>query len=1223
MNKEFVNIVLNGKNIKAPKGEYILNVARENGVEIPTLCNDPRLEPYSSCFVCVVEVEGMRGHQPSCSTRVSEGMVVNTDTEGVKKSRKAALDLLFSNHYADCVAPCKEACPAGVDVQGYISLMEKGLFSEAVALIKETNPLPAICGRVCVRPCEAACRRNLLDEQNPVGIDYLKRYASDFDLASEHKFVPEIKPTTGKKVAIIGAGPGGLSAAYFLQQEGHQCDIFEAQPYAGGWLRYGIPEYRLPNDLLQKEVDNVTELGVNIFYNKKLGQNLSYREINQKYDAAILTIGSQRGTLLRAEGEDAEGVFSGIDFLRNMEETGQKYDFSGKRVMIVGGGNTAMDCCRTAIRCGSTDVKVVYRRTEKEMPANPIEIHESKLEGVEYMLLHNPVRVNKTDDGKVKSVTLIKMELGEPDASGRRKPIPIEGSEFEMEVDYILAAIGQKTDINFLDDVNLAVNEGELKANRWGDIDADDKTLQTGVPNIFAAGDGVTGPATLIEAIAQAKVAARSCHQYLSGEEVKPEKKAFFSRKSHFKTQVTEDYVGRYQRQMREEMPTLEADSRVNFKEVELGYSDEQVKNEVNRCMECGCTELYTCDLKKYGTEYECEQQKFAGEYQEHPVDFSHPLIEIDNNKCILCSRCIRVCRDVVGAEALGLAERGFKSYVVPAMGNSLTETTCESCGLCITACPTGAITENVPFKPGPVKTVEFASIDPFGSEGFEINLEHRSGFFTKATGTKNSNGFTGNISKEAKFGYRIFNDAKRLSKPLLKENGEFKEISFEKAFEIITERIKNTAPDENMFAAGARLTNEEQYLIQKLARTAVKTNNIQSFHYLGRGKGYRNLAEANLPFEQLKDAKKIYIVGSELNYDHSLVNHMVFAARKAGAEVIFVSDQANSRMDYKVDKVLRVPSYHAFFRAANYALLDTNRQNSLFIDDRIANFEAYHQAFMKEDAKSLYDAAGDNLQSFLKEYNECMNAVIVFSEKSLSGNAALEIKNLCLLTGKLGKTASGLIALKEKNNAQGLIDNGISPDTGIGLQASDDADYLAHLKAVWKTDKLPDSVPDDPAATSMKGIKNLFIFGEDPAGTAEEADGIKRKLAVLDFVAVQDYFLTDTAREADLVLPASLPFEIGGSFTNSLKELRLFEVGLPGKLAESSLEQISAVMMHLGYTQSANPEEIREEFFKLLPQKDQAEKFRLENTGRDHPHFRFNHGCDSLMKKVHEITEV
>ncbi|NOR88536.1 MAG: NAD(P)-binding protein, partial [Bacteroidales bacterium] len=655
-----LNIDLNGKIVKAFPGESILHLANREGVKIPTLCNDPRLEPFSSCYVCVVEVEGMRGHQPSCSTKVNEGMKIVTDNDAIRTSRKMALDLIMSNHYADCKAPCTETCPAGVDVQGYISLIDKGMYSDAVALIKETNPLPAICGRVCVRPCEDACRRNLLDEGNPVGIDYMKRFASDYDLQSINKYIPEVAASTGKKVAVIGAGPGGLSAAHFLQIQGHQVDIYEAAPKSGGWLRYGMPEYRLPNDILDAEVKNITDLGVNIYYNKNLGENLSYKELKANYDSTILTIGSQKGTLIGCEGDDAQNVFSGIDFLKQMEMTGKAADFKGKTVAVVGGGNTAMDCCRTSMRCGAEKVYVIYRRTEKEMPANPIEIHESKLEGIEYLFLTNPSKVNKDENGVLKSVTVLKMELGEPDASGRRRPVPIEGSEYEIELDYILAAIGQKTRVNFIDDINEFAGEGELKINRWGDLDADRKFLQTGIPEVFAAGDGVSGPATIIEAIAQAQIASRSAHQFMMGKELTEPKKEFLSKKDNFKPQIAEDYTGKYDKQIREEMPVMDADKRFNFDEVELGYASEEVcKDEAQRCMECGCVEYYDCDLKEYATEYNSEQEKFAGDYHQYQVDFRHPYIEIDNNKCILCARCVRICKEVVGANALGLVNRG------------------------------------------------------------------------------------------------------------------------------------------------------------------------------------------------------------------------------------------------------------------------------------------------------------------------------------------------------------------------------------------------------------------------------------------------------------------------------------------------------------------------------------------------------------------------------------
>lgn len=1201
-----INIIINGKPAKGKANEFIVEVAKKEGIIIPTLCNDDRLEPFSSCFVCVVEIEGNPKPQPACSTRISEGMVIHTESEKVFKARQTALNLMLSNHYADCVAPCKETCPAGVDVQGYISLIEKGLYEEAIALIKEVNPLPAICGRVCVRPCEVACRRNLLDEGTGVGIDYMKRFAADYDLQSANQFVPELAKSTGKKVAIIGAGPGGLAAAYYLQVKGHQCDIYEAQAHPGGWLRYGIPEYRLPNDIIDQETKNITDLGVNIFYNKKLGDNLKYKEVQDNYDATVLCIGSQRGTLIGCEGDDADGVYSGIDYLRNMETTGQRYDFKDKTVMVVGGGNTAMDCCRSALRCNSTDVKVVYRRTEKEMPANPIEIHESKLEGVEYLLLHNPVRVNKHPDGKLKSVTLIKMELGAPDASGRRRPVPIDGSEFDVEVDYILAAIGQKTVINFLEDVNTTATNGELKANKWGDIDANSKTLQTGIPSMFAAGDGVSGPATLIEAIAQANIAWVSCHQYLTDEEITPVKKEFISRKDNFQDQDTNDYLGRYQKQIRQEMPVLDPKDRVNYKEVELGYENEEVAiDEANRCFECGCSEVFDCKLQQYATTYEVDQKHYAGEYKKYNVDFSHPLIEIDNNKCILCAKCIRVCDEVVGAKALGLVDRGFSTFVAPSLDRKLTDTDCESCGMCISICPTGAITENVPFKTLPIKADIIETIDSFSSEGASIELLHKSGFVYRTEGTKGLVNKKASIGKHAKFGYRVFNSLERLTKPMVKEDGAWMEISFEAAFDIIKEKLSGNESNTMMFAGG-RLTNEELFLSQKFVRTALKTNNITSLNYVGRGTGYTNSTFKNVPFEQLIDAKKIYVLGSNLNYDNSLVNQYVFnAARTKNTEVILITDKENAKMAYKCDKVIKTESYYAFIKAMNKIISDREWHNKFFIDGNVEGFDEYTRELANANLDALCAVAGisqNDLVAFTDIYNKEQNAVVIFAENEVSSNVVKELFNLSMITGKHGKTASGLIAIKEKNNSQGLIDMGVRTTLNVGGVA------------------IPDSTCQCAKIKSGE-FKNFIILGEDPLGTAVNKDEISAWFKGSQFSVVQDVFMTETAKAADLVLPASFHFETGGSFTNTQKYIQNFDKALDSKSEMNNLEQLAALLNMFGVEQSADKDVIFDEISSLL---GSIPEFKLNfcNTKEDNYNKYFNNTCDVMIKKVSEIIE-
>ncbi len=1206
-----INVILNGNPVIGYAGESVFELAKRYNIEIPTLCHDPRLEPYSSCYVCVVEIEGMKGLQPSCSTKITEGMKITTDNEKIHKARKTALDLLVSNHYADCVAPCKLTCPAGVDVQGYISLIEKGLYSEAVALIKEVNPLPAICGRVCVRPCEVACRRNLLEEGYGVGIDYLKRFASDIDLNSPQRYKAKAKPASGKKVAIIGAGPGGLSAAWFLQLEGHYCDIFEANPKAGGWLRYGIPEYRLPNDIIDKEVNAILELGLSkIHYNKKLGDNLSFKELKDNYDAIILAIGSQGSTPIGCEGDDAENVFGGVEFLRNMEITGQKYNFRGKTVAVIGGGNTAMDCCRTSIRCHADKVYVLYRRTEKEMPANPIEIHESKIEGVEYMFLTAPKKINKDENGKVKSITCLKMELGEPDSSGRRRPVVIEGSDFDIPVDYILAAIGQKTLAPFIDDINQHSNNGKLSLNKWGDLDVNPVTLQTGIPNIFACGDAVKGPATVIEAIAQARRAALSCHQYLTSQEIKAEPYEFISKRDNFKKQTSSDYKGKYVFQKRHEMPTLPENERKNFNEVELGYENEEVaQNESSRCLECGCVEYYTCDLKKHATTYFASQENYKGEFKQYEVRFDHPFIEIDNNKCILCSRCIRICSEVVGAHALGLVNRGYETYVAPALGNSLLESDCESCGLCISACPTAAISENVAFKPGPVKTEAISAICNYCSVGCEIQYNIKKNFVFSVTGKSGYINKDTNICAKAKFGYSYINNKQRLTKPLLKENNCWKEISFEEAFNIIYNKLISSPSEEVSFFAGARLTNEELYLINKLAEKAVKTNNKGSFSYLGKGNGYAENSFYNTPFDEIKNADKIFIIGTEINYDHPVVGYMIFNHQHINQIPVYqITTDFENRLTHKVQRTINIKSYYYFVKAANFYILSKNLQNQIYINQHTSDsFKEYKEQLLKENFDTLLQNAGCNisdLEFFVEEYNKTHKSIIVFSEKNISSNTSLELKNLAILTGKLGKTVAGIISLKEKNNSEGLFTFG----------------FVSGCESFNKIKNLNDT-------TLLNNIKNgniktWMIFGEDPVGTATNKSEVISWLQNSNFIMVQDYFITETAQMANLILPASLPYETGGSFTNTQRIILDFERHKNPPFEFCNIGQLLSILKHFNINNLHSINDVKYEFMQKFSAYNQTPKITFRYTDKDNYTQLFTFGCDTIVNQFEKYFE-
>ncbi len=501
-----IKVTINGKEIEAEPGKTILEVVREHDLDrIPTLCYSPDLDPYGSCFLCVVEVKGRWNLVPACATRLVPGMEVETRNARVVAARKTALELLLSNHYADCVAPCREGCPAGVDAQGYIALSAMGQYGRAVDLIRETNPLPAICGRVCVRKCEVVCRRSDVDK--PVGINAVKRFVTD--APGTYDGEPECDPPSGKTVGIVGAGPAGLTAAWFLGRKGHKVVLYEAQERSGGMLRYGIPTYRLPDDVIDAEVDFISRTGAEIQYNVKVGEDVTLDELLRRHDAVFVGTGAWAGKPMRVEGEfETDGVVSGADFLR--EKVDNQAPMSGT-VVVVGGGNTAMDVARTSWRLGADKVIVLYRRTRAEMPADEMEIEDCLDEGIEITELAAPVGI-VADKGRLKALRCIRMKLGEPDESGRRRPIPMEGSEYDLPCDLAVASIGQNPVLKGL----TSVAGEEVGRTKWSTFIADEETMRTNVDGLFAGGDAVNdGPTVAIDAIRDGRRAARAIHSYV------------------------------------------------------------------------------------------------------------------------------------------------------------------------------------------------------------------------------------------------------------------------------------------------------------------------------------------------------------------------------------------------------------------------------------------------------------------------------------------------------------------------------------------------------------------------------------------------------------------------------------------------------------------------------------------------------------------------------------
>jgi formate dehydrogenase major subunit len=686
---EKVKLTIDGIAIEVEPGTTLLDAAQAEGVFIPSFCHNRKLKPFASCFVCVVEIEGRANLVPSCSTAVMAGMVVHTKSERVRKARRTCVELLMSDHLGDCLGPCMGSCPAGIDIPGFVKHLALGEDRAALELIKTSMPLPATLGRVCPRPCEEACRRQLVEE--PVAICHLKRYAADAVTGSGDEYLPVPAKPSGKKVAIVGAGPAGLAAAYYLQLLGHKTVVIDAHEAPGGMLRFGIPAYRLPRAVIDGEYAVAARLGAEFRFNTRLGKDVSLDDLRRDHDAVFLGLGAQKAQAMRVPGEDSPGVLSGIGFLAAASRD-EKTPI-GNRVMVVGGGNTAIDAARTSLRLGAKEVTLLYRRTRAEMPAWAMEVHEAEVEGVKLEILAAPTKIEKRADGSL-AVTCIRMTLGAPDASGRARPVPQEGSEHVRVVDNVIAAIGQSVD---------ARAAAGVETTSWGGIVADERTGRTSLENVFAGGDCVIGADIAVRAVAAGRRAAVAIDQFLCGKPVVGEAARYNSSMGKL-AEISKKVVEGREKAAKTRMPELEPRSRVaHFKEVETGYTAAQVRAEAQRCLECGCRDAKNCRLRTYATAFEADPARFSGARREYERDDSHPDVIYESHKCIQCGTCVRMTEEVYGTSALGFAFRGFSSRVQPALGRPLGKVDGKGLLEIVEACPVGALT----LRKAPVAVLE------------------------------------------------------------------------------------------------------------------------------------------------------------------------------------------------------------------------------------------------------------------------------------------------------------------------------------------------------------------------------------------------------------------------------------------------------------------------------------------------------------------------------------
>jgi formate dehydrogenase major subunit len=1040
------------------------------------------------------------------------------------------------------VAPCQLTCPAGIDIQGYIALIAQGQYIEALKLIRERLPMPLTIGRVCPHFCEYKCNRNLIEE--PININHLKRFVADYEMHSGKRNPPPLADLSGHRVAIIGGGPAGLSAAYYLRRLGHSSTIFDAMPKLGGMLRYGIPEYRLPKKILDWEIDGILELGnIEVKHTVKWGEDFTLDTLKQEgYEAYFLAIGAWDTRKLGIVGEELQGVWSGVDFLVDMS-LGEHVEM-GNNVAIVGGGNVAIDAARNSIRMGADTVTILYRRSRDEMPASPEEIHGAEEEGVQFHFLAAPVRLFGSN-GMVDKLEYVKMELGEADASGRRRPVPMEGSETVIPVDMVIAAIGQFPNLAPVDS-DRAV-EG-ISTTRWNTIGGDPDSLYTGIEGVFTGGDVYRGPETVVGALADGRRSAMAIHLYLHDRGTRGEPKPFNILKGDLETIEKENFASA-SAEPRELMPELPAAERItHYDQIELGLPKEGALREAERCLSCGCLDAFDCRLRRFAFEFGVEtitrlhpQISFAQTAQTDTNQF----IATDPNKCIRCKQCYEACTSFQCSDAIDFED-------TPSLNSN-----CVFCGLCLDMCPTGALEERIRGKPGPFHYDHLETFCPHCGCGCNLVLNMRGDKVYSVTTQTDAPPSYGHTCRQGRFdSFDYLSDAKRLRTPLVRKGDKLVEASWEEALERVAEELKRLKKEDGPGVLGAigssRATNEASYLLQKLFRSQLGSNNLD---YPGSQSHQATLAGLSQTLgtgamtnslSEIEQAEVILAFGNLIEDNNPIVaTAMRRASRTHGRRLVTVSSTELALGKFAESALIVGQERQLdFLRAVVHLVLKSELFDQDFVSAHTEGVEALkktaEQAKPEEIAEQIR-VPMDVLQELTRSLTQAESLAIVYSEDftaDIHGTKKAEaIANLAMLTGRIGQVHSGIYPLYRDINAQGALDVGLTPNTYPGHVNVLDLKQNKQLSKV-----LGAQLPDTPGLSYSEmiegalqnGIKGLYLMGENPIATEPEREKVKKALEQVEFLVVQDMFLTQSGEMADVVLPSTALIEQEGTLTNT-----------------------------------------------------------------------------------------
>jgi formate dehydrogenase major subunit len=819
-----MNISINGMEITAQDGITILEAAERAGIYIPTLCHVRGKNADRACGLCVVEVAGNETPVRSCDTKIQESMSISTDSEILKELRGERLAILAETHFGDCKAPCNLTCPGQINVQGYIAHVSKGQYEEGLRLVMERNPFPFSVGRVCPRFCETKCRRVLVEE--PIAINHLKRFLADWCMTNKIDLRIPKELNTGKKVAVIGGGPAGLTGAYFLARKGHDVTVYEAAPQLGGMLRYGFPEFKIPKAVLDYEINTLLQLGITVQTGQKWGVDYTLQDLKDSgFGAILIAIGNPLDKPLEIPGGSLPGVMGASEFLKKFT-TGENVDY-GKQVAVLGGNNIAVETARALVRSGVDEVTIIYPRPKEEMPAHQRNIADAEKEGVKFMDMASPVAITAPDGGL--DIAMVRMELGEPDKRGKRNPVEIPDSNMHMPVDTIVYSMGKMVTKDGFTGGSL---EESLELTPAGNIKANPRNFLTNLDGVYAAGDATSGPRSVIQAVVGARRSAENIHAQIMGVEKEAGEGRFnFSRGKSFKDVVPETFTGISSAQ-REKMEERQPETAIlDFDEVKLGFDEEKARKEAERCLSCGCTAFDRCDLKRLSIENDINLNKTGmGKKPLYEKDASHPAITVDLNKCIFCQRCMNSCH----YEALELSAAGFDEKGRAEGISLLFNEKCVSCGKCVDNCSTGALNKKEQIVPMVSEVIEkVRTTCPYCGTGCQLDLKVKGNTLMEVTADPVALPNYGDLCVKGRFAHAFLSHPDRLTKPLVRrqKGGPLEPVNWNEALDFIAGKFKTILADKGPDAFGglssARCTTEENYLFQKFFRQQIGTNNI------------------------------------------------------------------------------------------------------------------------------------------------------------------------------------------------------------------------------------------------------------------------------------------------------------------------------------------------------------------------------------------------------------